>query len=755
MSNYFGKNCYGKKNIVSHYADCTSCHKPTVLSSYTTQNCLHFFNIPILPLGRIHIADECPYCGHCNPVSHRIYRKTRKKDLAVMMEAFTTDADNPDSTLNGLQTLMVYNEKSWFMNVENSYGRRFETHMMVQQIIAQGLCRFGEYTEAIIYCQKAIALGAGPRAEELLVLCQSLREKSEAYPIDQVAPKPESMLKPYAFLMTITALMFLSLIYTGLSATRNLHAWLVSGLPVPYSVDIDGTRYELEKYGLTRIRLRLGKHEMQIHGLSANTDPVEFKYTTSLLRQKLDNHALVINPDAIALLVCETLESEQKSKTYHFGEAINTLSGIHYPFASFPLWVGAKDSAQTRLFNLVPNTHLEIVNLLNAQGRQEDAIQYARRALEVIPDSEETQDLLKVAVKDFSNEQIIEYLKPGIESFPPRLNWHFFYQDFITTFKPEYDLQTKYALLCESHPEVPEYYFLLGRIVQNRDSAKLLYEKAERGRGCGGMGYWAIARDQLCSGQFSEAQPNAEKALKKAPESQLFTQLTHRIHLALRQYDILLSDVRDDLAQNPTNGMQTAELIKYLTLLGKHSAADEAARKFEGIGSEWGAYFNAARFYAVGNTDDYLESLSASGIGNNEWQQLLHAGDIEAAQMLLNEREPVEYLDRLLLYCAARFHNHPRIAKTALDGAIDRLDASTGTKHTIATLLSQPASPKLKDLLDLQIWPEEKAILCTALGYRFPARQDAFFKLAQKFNHSLEFPQLLLKKWARTKGHAQ
>jgi tetratricopeptide (TPR) repeat protein len=755
MSKYFGKNFYGKTNVVSHYADCTSCRKQSVLSSYTTENCLHVFNLPVLPLGRIHITDECPYCGHYTAISHRTYRKTRKKDLAVMMEAFTADADNPDSTLNGLQTLMVYNEKSWFMNVENSYGRRFETHMMVQQIIAQGLCRFGEYTEAIIYCQKAIALGAGPRAEELLRLCQSLREKNAAYPIDKLSPKPESMLKPYAFLMAVTATLLITLVYSGISATRNHTAWLVSGLPIAYSVDIDGKLYELDEYGIKRIKLRLGKHKMQVHGLSGDTEQVSFKYTTSRLRQKLENHSLVLNPDAMALLINETLDADQRTKAYQFGEEINALTGINYPFSDFPLWASAKESAQTRLYSHIPESHLEIVSMLNGQSRNDDATQYARRVLEVVPDSEETQELLTVAVKNFSDEQTIEYLEPGMAAVPPRLNWHFYYQDFITTYKPEHDLQTEYALLCEAHPDVPEYYYLLGRIVQNRDSAKLLFEKAERGRGCGGMGYWAIARDQLCSGRFSEALPNAAKALEKSPESKLFNALDHRIHLALQHYNVLLNEERDNLAQNPTNGMHVAELVKYLTLLGEHSAADEAVRNFEGTGNQWGSYFSAARFYAVGNTTDYLESLSASGIGDTEWQQLLHAGDIEEAQVQLHQRESIDYMDHLLLYCAARFHNNSGIALAELNDAVSSLDASTGTEHTIATMLSQPSAPKVKDVLALRIWPENKAILCAALGYRFPDRRETFFKLSHTFNHSLEFPQLILKKWTRPASRAQ
>jgi len=52
-------------------------------------------------------------------------------------------------------------------------------------------------------------------------------------------------------------------------------------------------------------------------------------------------------------------------------------------------------------------------------------------------------------------------------------------------------------------------------------------------------------------------------------------------------------------------------------------------------------------------------------------------------------------------------------------------------------------------LLDLRLMPAGKSVLCTALGFKFPTQRKPFFNLSQKFNHTPEYPHLLLNKWMR------
>ncbi len=704
----------------------------------------------MIPLGEIiRIIDECPYCGHRSITSNRKYRKKRKEDLAVMMGGFASEGDDPYAVLNGLQTLLVYNEEGWFMDVMQSYGQRFEGHMVVQLLIAQGLCRFGHYQEAETYCRKALALGAGQHAEELLALCLSQLEKKEAGPVEPPSFQAESMLRPYAFVMVVAAGLFITLVANGISATRNHTAWLVNGSHLPYSVEIDGNRYRLGRYGLKQIKLHLGKHQMQVHGMTGYKTPVLFNYKISLLKQKFAKYALVLNPDAIAVMVEETLLEGETTNRYLFGNIIYALEGVDYPFSTYPVWADSKNSAQTRLFNHVPANHLEMVGFLRAYGDPAEAVEYARRILLIDPSVAEMENLLKIATSDLTTNQTTTFLQRGRMVSPPLPVWHRFYQNFMEAWQPDHDLRAEYAMLCKTHPDTPEYYYLLGCVIRNHSTAKRFFEKSEEGAGSHGLGYHAIAHDLFCSGQFKAARPYSERALEQSPNHPEFKELDRQIHLALHQYNHPLQLVQANLETDPGNGEWVAEEIKYLTLLGEHKAATDAMNSFPSAGEDWVTYFHAVRFYVSGNVGDYLKNLLASGRENADLQQFLHTGKVEAAHNLLSKNEDPEYTDHLILYCAAKYHGYPEIAETELTKAIAELGKSTSPQRETISILSGETPPTTKQVLDLRIISKEKAVLCTVLGFKFPSRRNFFFNLSWEFNYTLEYPQLLLKKWTR------
>lgn len=753
--NPFGVDYFGKQDIDSRHGICGGCRKLTVLSSYTTGRFFHFRQLPLIPLGRVHVVDECPRCGQRGLTSNRKFRKQRSRDLAAMMEGFNKEPDNPDTALNGLQTLMAYNEERWFMDLQDSYGRRFNDHMQVQLVIAQGLCRFSQYADAEIYCRKAIVLGAGPRAEELLARCQTLRERSNDGNFKHLAVQPESMLHPYAFLITNAVLLIGILLFNGISAMHHHNAWVVNGSPVRYSVEIDGKPYSLKPYSSQRITLRLGKHMMQPHGLPGRTHPIPFKYTTSLLKQKLENHALVLNPDAMALLVEKTWLAEGSTNHYRIGKAVNELSGIDQPFSSsFSIWSPSKRKGQTRLFMHQATNHLDTVEIVLTNLGEQAATTYARRVLQIEPTAQDAPALLKRVVKHLPAEKAVDFLKQGRNEAMPRLQWHLFYQDYMAIHHPGHNLQTEYALLCECYPSEPLYYYLLGRVVHDRSNAKMLFEKSEHGRGCNGLGYQAIAHELLCRGQFSEALPYSEKALDRDPNNLKFDEINMQIHLAMRQYEPILFRIRKILANDPTNSIWVARQIKCLTLAGEHQAAVEAASNYPNAAPCWGAYFNAARYYAVGNMDDYKESMAEAGIVEHPLQLPLMNNEVEAAHALLAQNEDHVYTAHLIMYCAAQCAGQAKIATTEMTKALAEIAPTNYDSKKIHAFLADQTPPRIGDITALRIMPREKAILCATLAFRFPEHQAAYFRLMQTFNHTPEYPQLLLKKWAAQAAHA-
>jgi tetratricopeptide (TPR) repeat protein len=659
------------------------------------------------------------------------------------MENFSKSADQPSTALHGLQTLMTYNEERWFMDVENEYGRRFYNHMQIQFVIAQGLCRFGHYAEAELYCRKALVLGGGPPVEELLELCQKLRDSNNSSRDE--ALRTESALRPFTFPITVAASLLAALIFTGVSATRHHTAWLVSGAPFPYAVMIDQHPYEIEPFEETPIRLRPGQHTMSIVTPQAATNTIAFEYSAALLKQKREKHALILNPDGMALLTSESVRIDESEVQHHAGRFVYPLAGIDYPFRPFPVRAGFHKKKKTRLFLKEESDHKQMISRIQSDVGNKAAVAYARQALIFDPDSMYTADLLKVVANELSTDEMITFLLGGRNDESPRIYWHLAYQDYVAGHHPSHELQTEYAKLCNAHPDEPLYFYLLGQVISTRSDATMLFEKSEKGRGCRGVGYQAIARDLLCSGKYAEALPYSEKALEANPANPAFNVLNMRIHLALRHYDRLVQSTARDLERAPENAGLMALHIKYLTLLGDHKKAAEAENRFPADRAECAADFHAARFYAVGNTSDYLESLTTNA--NTELQRLLHADRTVAVHEQLGRNEEHEYFAHLVMYSAAHRSEQTDIASIELEKALLEVRPEDAAHQQVLAMLTADTPPTARQLLDLRIWPKEKTILSTALGFRFPEQQQSFFKIARHFNHTPEYPQLLIRKW--------
>jgi tetratricopeptide (TPR) repeat protein len=705
-----------------------------MLNSYSTTRFALFLKVPILPTGKFQIVAECPHCGQRGITTYRKFSKERKRNLDLMMDGFTTDADNPDNCCHALHTLMIYGEQSWFSNVRKSYGMRFETNPRIQYIIAQGLCRFGDYPLAITYCQKAIALGAGREAAELLEFCHTLMATAENQNgFDHLKVSPESASKAYVPIAALAATVSIAMALTGISAMRNHYAWLVNGSLQPYRFILDGSPYTLKAGARRHIKLRLGKHELKME-----KEPVfAFEYSMPIYKQLLGKHLLVVNPDEMALLMLD----EGHGTNVVFGQKIHRIPGTIHSWLGFQALEKQTDRL-SRIGLFRPDTHGAMVTRLNElypDGKA--AAAYARHALAMSPETDEAPKLLDVALAGLDHDAAVAFLETGTAIDPPLLPWHIHYQDHALAYGSKETLVREYTQSCKAHPDDPEFYFLLARIVPNTADAYALFRHSEKGRGMHGMGYYEIARSQFIRGEFEEALESSALALELNPGQTEMEELHEQLLLATRRYDMLLATIDQ---QDPQNAAKT---VLYLTCAGYHREAENAIARFGSALPEGGARLNAIRFHAVGNMEDYLRCLADSGDSHAELERCLSLGDIAGANRLVSADENHPWWEHLVLYCADMNLHETEMANVHLEKASTELGDGTPAKKEIAKLLATEIAPELDAIRQLDIAPREKALLCAALGYRFPERQAAFFQLSLKYNFTPAYPQNLLKKW--------
>lgn len=89
--NGIGTSYVGKSNLTQREGECHSCHRHTVLTSYDTRLCFVFFFIPIIPLGRKRIVDQCSICTWHYSMGADQYEKMSTESIEEGMQQFKDD----------------------------------------------------------------------------------------------------------------------------------------------------------------------------------------------------------------------------------------------------------------------------------------------------------------------------------------------------------------------------------------------------------------------------------------------------------------------------------------------------------------------------------------------------------------------------------------------------------------------------------------------------------------------------------------
>ena len=108
--NGIGTQYYGQKNLTKEIGTCEYCNASAELSSYETGHYFVILFIPIIPLGRKQILDECPYCSRHRVVSVEQWERVREEAISASTDTLTTNMDDPGTAIEHLQTLTAFKQ---------------------------------------------------------------------------------------------------------------------------------------------------------------------------------------------------------------------------------------------------------------------------------------------------------------------------------------------------------------------------------------------------------------------------------------------------------------------------------------------------------------------------------------------------------------------------------------------------------------------------------------------------------------------
>src|SRR5256885_16592503 len=91
--NGIGTHYWGKKNVSSYQGQCRSCKHIASLTSYDTRLYVVVLFIPIIPLGRKRIIDQCGRCTRHYAIAHKEWQVANQRSAATLASYRKSPAD--------------------------------------------------------------------------------------------------------------------------------------------------------------------------------------------------------------------------------------------------------------------------------------------------------------------------------------------------------------------------------------------------------------------------------------------------------------------------------------------------------------------------------------------------------------------------------------------------------------------------------------------------------------------------------------
>ena len=130
--NGIGTTYYGKKNLRVHHAQCEFCHRAVELKEYETIHWIVVFYIPVIPLGRKQILDQCPACRQHRVLPLAKWDELREKTIEEKTEAFAKNQDDPQAALELVEALATFSRFDEAEKLAEGIQHRFDDDAQVQ-----------------------------------------------------------------------------------------------------------------------------------------------------------------------------------------------------------------------------------------------------------------------------------------------------------------------------------------------------------------------------------------------------------------------------------------------------------------------------------------------------------------------------------------------------------------------------------------------------------------------------------------------
>src|SRR5258708_1821460 len=122
--NGIGTHYYGHRNSERRTAACHSCGRPVQLESYDTRLWFVVIFIPVIPLGRKRIIDQCPVCKRHFVADADTWETQKQLNVSGAMEEYLADP-TPERAMAAHQMLLNFHQATQAADFRSEIAEKF------------------------------------------------------------------------------------------------------------------------------------------------------------------------------------------------------------------------------------------------------------------------------------------------------------------------------------------------------------------------------------------------------------------------------------------------------------------------------------------------------------------------------------------------------------------------------------------------------------------------------------------------------
>lgn len=574
-------------------------------------------------------------------------------------------------------------------------------------------------------------------------------DKIETNNISFIAPK---LVFP---VMLVLAFVIYTISAFVIGLTREVY--LINGLDIPYTIDLNGKSKTLEPMSREIIRLREGTIKVDIKDLNTDEKNLSAEIKTPFWSRPFNRSIFVMNPDKAAVLLWqETLYEANPGANmdyvppyqYYAGKFLYELDEVDYLFVDFPEEITIREGSKIKKTQLMQLDKEEIAsnNIHIMQDLSPDEAKAYAKASLVQGDDNELNVFTLVGV--FGPDDNLDFLKPLLAERPVRINLHRAYQTHMEMYYPSYDLVGEYSQYLEKDKNNNDLCYLLSRILDDPARAEELLLKSVEGSNPCVYGYYGLGYQRLSEARFDDALTFLQKAVEALPEQTSFREIYYSSLLAKGEYDTLLLKYRAERDNNPFSIELASEEIQLHMYKGDRESAERVVSEYvDSIGNVYADSVQLSKDYLEGviayfSNDEktYAEKIANIKTPEFEFQNAFIKGEYDKASTLAKDTS-YSGSAHLMLYLA---QDNPEDASKHLANAIESFRCGGITERILADYLSGDKSFSVDEVKSLVINPEIKCIVLAAFGKLKPDYRKELFSLAGKMNYDKKFPYIFI-----------